>query len=82
MITINNNLPSKLLSIPSGLEILIVEVQCKITLTFCVVYIPPNPNSSYHCELLAFLNNYASKPHTFISSLETLTTQTSTGTLL
>ena len=66
LIAINNNLPSKLLSTPSGLEILIVEVQCKITLTFCVVYNSPNSNSSYHCELLAFLKNYASNPHTFI----------------
>ena len=66
MISINNHLLSKLLTSPLGLEVLIVKIQCKLTLTFCVVYIPPNSNSSYHGELLAFLNNYASKPHTFI----------------
>ena len=66
LIALNYYVPSKLLTSPLGVEVLIIDMQCKPTLTFCVVYIPPNSNSSHHNELLEFLNNYASTPNTFI----------------
>lgn len=66
MLAVNNNIPSNQLTTPSGLEVITVEIHCKLTVTLCVVYIPPNSNSSYHADLLTYLDSVASKSHTFI----------------
>ena len=66
MLAVNNNIPSNQLTTPSGLEVITIEIHCKLTVTFCVVYIPPNSNSSYHADLLTYLDSIASKSHTFI----------------
>ena len=59
LITNNNNLASKLLTTPSGLKVLIVEVQCKLTFTFCTTQL------LYDCDVRAFLQNVF-KSHTFV----------------
>ena len=66
MIALNSNISSKQLPTPSGLEVVTAEISCNTTVTLCVIYIPPNSDSSYHHYMLTYLSTIASKPHTLI----------------
>jgi len=55
MLAIGDCLPSKLLSSPNNLEIIIVSVH---PIVFCVIYLPPNSSSEY-----IILKNYFQLHH-------------------
>ena len=68
LIALKSNISSKQLPIPSGLEVVTAEISCNTTVTLCVIYIPPNSDSSCHHYILTYLSTIASKPHTLILS--------------
>ena len=57
MLVVNNTLPSKILPSPSNLELVTVKIYLKCPIILCLIYNPPNSDSTYFFNLLDYLNN-------------------------
>lgn len=67
MLAIHESLQSKLLTSPSNLEILTVQVFCGATaVTMCVVSTPPNRDAAYCDDLLVYLKFISQSGNTII----------------
>ena len=65
LLAICNSICSKLISAPTDLELLSVELS-SLQLHLCVVYIPPNCSQDYHSNLLSYLCSFVTKYSNFI----------------
>ena len=57
MIAINHSIPSKIISCSNEVEALTVQLLLKQPINLCLIYNPPNSESSYHQKLLAYISD-------------------------
>ena len=62
LLAVHHSIPSRLLSSPSHLEIVSVEIGLISPLLFCVIYIPSNSSSDYCSEILQYIESIVSHP--------------------
>lgn len=60
MLAIHNSIPVSRLSSPPHLEVVTVELQYKVPLILCLVYIPPQTSTNYYSDLFDFFINLLS----------------------
>ena len=55
MMTIHESIPNSRLPTPDHLEIITIKLCIKVPIIICLVYNPPNSNSSYKHKLLLLI---------------------------
>ena len=60
LVAVNDSIPSSLVSSPSNLEIICVQLKLPCAFNLCTVYLPPNSDLSYFESLIDFLSDILS----------------------
>ena len=55
MLAIDLSIPSKIISSPNEIEVIVVQIFTNNPITLCLVYNPPNSTTAYQQNLLNFL---------------------------
>ena len=67
LLAVHHSIPSRLLSSPSHLEIVSVEIGLISPLLFCVIYIPHNSSSDYCSKSFQYIESIVSHPCVLIA---------------